>query len=262
MITTTPEGKEQPFQFVRPQLPARPFGEGSGAELEANKESLWPAAQAFTAIEEILQRATAEGERLGKDPNLTATGRRAAFTELALKELAILRGHLAKLDAAGVAIEAEAKQVQVQKAGPTPSDGQRAERSAIASAFGKASPAAKKSALERAMLGKDPALADALAYSHPMLSGLTENTIELLRTELEGPRIDPAIVERIQDKALKVGTVKRTLTAAIDALENASDRASLKEAGVATLRRSDLTDKQKADFIDAHGLPAFKALPA
>src|SRR4051812_37621275 len=135
MITQSPQVKEEPFSFVRPQLPARPFSDGK--ELEENPDTLLPAAQAYTYTDGLLQHGTSEAERLGKDANLTTQGRRVAFTEQVVKPgLTELRKHLAALDAAGEAIQREAAEAQQTTAPPSPSDGQRAERSAIAAAFG------------------------------------------------------------------------------------------------------------------------------
>lgn len=260
MITEKPEPKEEPFTFVRPQMPARPAA--TGAELEANRATLLPAAQAYTATEEILQRVTAEAERLGKDRNLTAQGRRAAFTAFALDAIPKLREHSGKLDAAGAAVQAEAEQVQ-QAAMPAPTEAQLRERSNIAAAFGRLNHNQQKVQYGRALSGQDAELLASLVEAHPVVTGLDDTARGFLRSEYESAHIDPAAAERCRDKAAKVGSVTRALTAAIEALENASDREQLKAAKVATLRKSDFADtKAKSDWIDQHGLDAFKRLPA
>jgi hypothetical protein len=47
----------------------------------------------------------------------------------------------------------------------------------------------RKKLLEGAMIGKDQALAEALAYAHPILHGLNAATVEIIHSEVEGAAV-------------------------------------------------------------------------
>ena len=256
MITPAPEPKVEPFAYKAQEFPASPITEQ--AELDANPNTLRVAWDVHTKAKQIADNARGAAEKLANDPHLTDAGKRAVLTPVAASGIAALRDLLGKLDAADAAVLAEAEEVQKVAAPPVPTE--RHER--LAEAFGRKTEPQRRKLLEAAMLGKDPALAEALAYSHPLLHGLGEPVVKLLRSEIEGAKLDPAAVERVKDKAFKLGQVRRAITNTMDALEQAADRTHLKQAKLTTLRRGDLTAEQKSKFIDEHGLAAFKALPA
>lgn len=256
MITPAPEPKVEPFAYKAQEFPASPITDQ--ADLDANPNTLRVAWDVHTKAKQIADNAKSAAEKLANDPHLTDAGKRAVLTPVAASGIAALRGLLGKLDAADAAVLAEAGEVNKVAAPPVPTE--RHER--LAEAFGRKTEPQRRQLLEAAMLGKDPALAEALAYSHPLLHGLGEQMVRLLRSEIETAKLDPVAVEQVKDRALKVNAVRRAVTTTIDALESAADHAQLKEAGVARLRLRDLTAKQKSDYIDAHGLAAFKKLPA
>jgi hypothetical protein len=259
MTTTTTT--EQPFTFAAPSLPPRPFPDGK--ELEANRDTLHPAAQAYTAAASILERALPEAERIANDPTLTEIGKRQAFTDrVADPALRELREHQEKLTAVRAVLQDEAKAASPAPVEPSFTDADRHEMAVLADAFGRLTDKQKIDALQHAMTGKDPVLRRALAYTHPIVTKLGASTIERLRAEMNAEKVDPAALEHVRTKAEKVGKSLAALHTVAAALENASDRAKLREAGLATLRRSDLSDREKVDFIAQHGLEAFKRLPS
>jgi hypothetical protein len=264
MITPNAPPKVEPFAYTAPALSGPPVTEQS--DLDANPATMRPAWDVYMKATGIVERVTADAKRIAKDTHLSEAGKEAAFTRLLLEPAAprtpgplpALRELLGKLDVPDAVVLAEAEQVQQVAALPKVTD----HHERLAEAFGRKSEQQRIKLLEGAMTGKDPDLAEALAITHYTLHGLGAPTQAILRSEVEGARLDPEAVERVRAKAEKLGRVRRTVTAIIDSLENAADHKMLKDAGMATLRRSDLTTAQKAEHIDKHGLAAFKALPA
>jgi hypothetical protein len=265
MITPNAPPKVEPFAYTAPALSGPPVTEQ--ADLDAHPDTLRPAWNIYTKATAIVERVTAEAERIAKDPNRSEAGKEAAFTRLLLEPVAprtpgplpALKDLLSKLDAPEAVAMAQAEQVQKVAAVPEPTESD--ER--IAEAFGRRNEKQRILMLESAMIGKDPKLLKALATAHHSLSGLGAPTLVILRGQLEDAQIDPVAAARVKDVASKLGTVRRTVNAAIQAFENAADRTQLKAAGLATQRRSDFpTAKAKADWIDQHGLAAYKQLPA
>lgn len=257
MITHTPPAKvEPPFAF-KLEIPAPAITQQS--EVDAHPDTLRPAWQVQSAAREIAERIRPAMEQITNNPHLTEAGKRAEATKLALQTIPALTALRDKLEAPEAACVAKAQEVRSGAALPKPTE--RHER--LAEAFGRKNEQQRIKLLEGAMTGRDTDLAEALAVAHPILHGLAASTVAILQSQVQGEKLDPTTAEQVKDVASKLGTVRQTVTTIIDSLESAADRAQLKSAGVATLRRSDLTtDEQRSKFIDANGLDAYKALPA
>jgi hypothetical protein len=141
--------------------------------------------------------------------------------------------------------------------------GERMEATALGSVY-RALPQADKDRLTSDwLLGKDDQGARLIAGIHPAVAGITPETQQRIRTMLVEPHIDHAQVEDVTNKLNKAQQEKASLAHVLSAVESMTDRAALRQASGSTLvRRSDLSDKQKSQFISEHGLDAFKQLPA
>jgi hypothetical protein len=259
---SAPTTKELPFAFAAPRLPPHPFCDNS--EIEANRETMLPVAQAHTATAEIMGVAIQAAAPIANDRTLSPLGQRQAFTERVAKpSLTKLRHHEAALNQAELKNQADQAALFAVPEPSTPASViERQERLALAQAFGAKPENQRRQLLEAAMTGRDPALRAALANSHSAITGLGEPLVAMLRREEEGRRVDLDVLERLRREEQRIGAAKATVKIAIDALERASDREQLKAAKLATMRRSDLSAKEASDFITNHGLSAYKALPA
>lgn len=256
MITQPSPAKQEPFTYTPIELPGPAITQQ--AEVDSNPDTLRPAWGVQQDARVIAETVTPALDQIARNPHLSDAGKIDAATELALQKLPKLHELLGKLDPADAAALAQAAQLQKEVAVPDATESD--ER--IAEAFGRKSEQQRIRLLEAAMTGKDPKLAKALATAHHTLHGLGEPTVAILRSQLEGAKLDPEAAEHLKDVALKLGTVRRTVSAIINSLESAADHQRLKAVKVAMVRRGGLSEQEKRDFIDANGLAAFKALPA
>lgn len=256
-ITATPKPTtEAPFTFAAPVLPAL---ESPDSALSANPDLAAVVNLVRTRLPELQTLA----EQVSANPHLSSTGQRARFTDAALPVLRFAATHRATLDAAAKALEADAAALTADAANPpTAAPIVRQERLALAEAFSRLSREDKTRAIEAVMTGKDPALADALAWSHRLVTSIGEPIQRTLREQFAATRVDQEARARLEARAHLLREARALLDRATSAIESATDRAVVKAAGAATLRRSDMTDAAKAEYIGSHGLAAFKALPA
>lgn len=256
MTLATKPTTEAPFTFAAPVLPAL---ESPDSALSANPDL----AAAINLVRTRLPELQTLAEQVSANPHLSATGQRARFTDAALPVLQLAATHRATLDAAARTLEADAAALTAEAANPpTAAPIVRQERLALAEAFGRLSREDRTRAIESAMTGKDPALADALAWSHRLVTGIGEPIQRTLREQFAASQVDQEARARLEARAHLLRETRALLDRATSAIESATDRATVKAAGAATVRRSDLNDREKAAYIGTHGLGAFKALPA
>lgn len=242
------------MEYVAPGPFASPFTE---EELAANRE-LIPAAQSTTALEKVRTAALEAAKSIMTNEALTDVGKRQALTSTALTHLPTLRAELAKVDRVQGSMLTQAQTLVTGDAPSAPDP----EHVAMAQALGAKSPEERGRLLDQLVAGKEPALLEAVIRVHPIVTGFTPQTVDMLRRSKAEARVPADERERLKRQAQKVAKTREALMVQIQALESAADREALKAKGQATFSRRDMNDGEKSAYIARHGLDAFKALPA
>ena len=212
----------------------------------------------------MLEQVTDLAARLEVDPHLTREGMRARLTEAVAKPLAALAAHAVKLDPVAAHLTREAAR-EVEAHVPVLTADQSARRLAIATRCGFLTPAERTQWVQEAMV-EDVVKLEALANEDRAITGLLPETLKRLqaryREVVEGA-VPSDRRDALAEQARMLGTVRGTVDATRAAIESAVDRAALRQAGVPVLlRRSDMSEPDKLAYLAAHGLDAFKSLPA
>ena len=242
------------MQYTAPGPFASPFTED---ELAANPH-LIPAAQSTTALREVRTAALEAAKAVMSDEALTDVGKRQAMTATALDHLPTLRAELEKVEQVQKGLMQKAQALVTDDAPSAP----EAVHVAMAQAIGSKSAEERGRLLDQLATGKEPDLLEAVIRVHPIVTGFTAQTVDMLRRLKAEARVPAAQRDALTQQAQKVATTRAALLEQIAALESAADREALKAKGQATFCRRDMDDAEKSAYIARHGLDAFKALPA
>ncbi len=227
---------------------------------QANNGDARPASLA----REIVTEVEALAAPIAANDNLTPRGKQAEFTRLALPKLTLLHAQRAALEASATALQQEATALEtaVMKS-PAITEAELARQLAAAVRFASLPSAQQTAWIAEAMTGKSPLKLAALVNEDVAITGLpAEQYARLQRIQREA-LVDHAARERLTARAELIHESMTVVTRAIRAIEDAADRAALREAKLATLRRSDFrSDAEKAEYIGRFGFAAYRALPA
>jgi hypothetical protein len=240
--------------YTPPRLPADVAFPEDGSEADAFK-----AVEASNAADLSM---AAEWAAVSSDSRLTPEGQRDAITPHAQAVLTDLRKHDATLAERAKEL-AEELQRQTVEPDLTVSAARRAELLTLADHFGRRSEADRLRLLQEAVGGRDADLSLALVLAHPIVTGIGAPVRALLRERLVDAQVDHGAKDKLLGRAQRLAMARTALAATMDAVEMVADRTKLKAAGVATFRRRDFVDDaSRAAWIGAHGLRAYKELPA
>jgi hypothetical protein len=212
---------------------------------------------------DIMAEVEALAAPIAANPHLTPAGQRAEFTRLAVPKLRLLAEQRAALEASAKQLQQEASALDAPATAPTLSEPELARQLAAAVRFASLPSAQQTAWIAEAMTGKSPLKLAALVNEDPAITGLApEQHARLQRIQREA-MVDHAARERLTARAELIRESRTVVERAIRAIEDAADRAALREAKLATLRRSDFqSDAEKAAYIGRFGLAAYQALPA
>lgn len=255
MTLATKPTTEAPW---RPPVPDLPLPRVPDAVRQAHNADARPASVA----REIVTEVEALAAPIAANPHLTPAGQRAEFTRLAVPKLRMLAEQRAALEASAKQLQQEATALEAPATAPTLSEPELARQLAAAVRFASLPSAQQTAWIAEAMTGKSPLKLAALVHEDPAITGLpAEQHARLVRIQREA-LVDHAARERLTARAELIHESMAVVARAIRAIEDASDRAALREAKLATLRRGDLTEADKITFINRYGLRAYQALPA
>jgi hypothetical protein len=258
-VTTTTPDKLPPAVAV-------PF---TDEELSAHSDVLGPVARTYTAYATARSALPTLAATLERDRHLSPEGRTAKLTTDGLKPaVADLSAGLTGLDAAEArwrtALEARVTTLQAATALAPISDARRAELVAVAQAFRllpREEQSRRKAAAQRDA-DPDRETLEMMQHISPTIWGGTTVMQELARGHGQPTIEDDAEVRRLVALLDKAATARAHLTARRHALVASGDYRLLQEAGLVAKRLRDMTAREKSEYIDRHGLAAFKALPA
>lgn len=220
-------------------------------------------ARPASVAREIVTEVEALAAPIAANDNLTPRGKQAEFTRLALPKLTRLHEQRALLEAAATAVQQEATALETAVVKPpTLTEAQLARQLAAAVRFSSLPPAQQTAWVSEAMTGQSPVKLAALVNEDPAITGLAPEQHARLQRIQQEAMVDREARERLIARAELIRESRTVVERAISAIEAVSDRAALKNAGLATLRRGDLTEADKITFINRYGLRAYQALPA
>ncbi|MEZ4411843.1 MAG: hypothetical protein R2910_02495 [Gemmatimonadales bacterium] len=250
---SAPTMKDAAWAFT----PAEPPPARVAADIrQTNNDAALPGFEA----REIATRAAISAEQVAANEHLSEAGKAAEFTRLSLPDLAVLHRHRAALDAAATVVQRDAAALEATVSAPKLSDPELARQLAVAQRFATLSPAERTAWVGEAMNGTSPVKLAALANEDPAITGLAPEQHARLQRILRAVQVDTAAQARLAARAELIAESALAVERTIAAIEDAADQGMLKEKGLTTLRRRDMSDAEKADYIDTHGLAAFKAL--
>lgn len=220
-------------------------------------------ATAMTFARGADDRARTEADLVSANRAWSHTGRRNQFTHrAALPVLKDAERHRAALDARARALGAERDAILQAADLAKASEEQRHQWRRLGDAFGRLPDAARSTELARAMVGEDAELRDALAYDHPIVTRVDREQVARLQRLAFAARVDRAALDTVEGKLAALGAVRRELEATLVAVTSAADSDTLREAGVPMAKtRREMSDAEKIEAIQRHGLEAFKSIP-
>jgi len=219
-------------------------------------------ARAGAAAREIAPRAATTAEQVGANPNLSEAGKRSEYTRLMIEPLKALHGARATLTTSEDVTQREAAALESNVTAPTLTEPQLARQLVVAQRFATLAPAEQTLWIAEAMNGTSPVKLAALVNEDPAITGLAPAQHARLQRIQREALIDRAAQARLTAKAELIAESRAAVEATIAAIERASDRTALKTAGLTTLRRGDMSDREKSAYISRNGLAAFQRLSA
>ncbi len=253
--------------MTAPTLPpavAVPFSDDELSALD-----LAPVARAFKSYEDGRTALPTLAGSLEQDRYLSPEGRQAKLTAEGIKPIvADMVAGIAKLDEvdALLASKLEARVAKLQSAAAPVAitDGRKAELVAVAQAF-RALPRSeqvRRQAAAQREADPDRETLEMMQHVSPTVWGGTSIMQDMARGHGQPAIEADAEVTRLVGLLDTSKSARAQLIGWREALVASGDYTILQKEGLVDKRRQDMTSTEKSDYIDAHGLDAFKALRA
>lgn len=221
-------------------------------------------AEALGTVLDFRSRALPALEKIASDKGTNTVGKTEAWTAFAETALASLYEARTKIDADRSALGTRIAAVEAagQVAVPTtPVEVQN--MWATESWYRAQTPAKQRELTDQMARGELTDLRDRLLALPEYACPLAGPIRTMLYAERISANVDHAAVARLNAQAEHIATATHILSAHIVATESGADKDRLRAKGFDIPKgRGDMTDREKSDFIDQKGLPAFEKLSA